>query len=174
LRRIFFIIPVVHLFKGYVLDIGCGTGSYLECYSGLSLGIDAHENNVKICTEKGIKAIIADANTFMSEDRFDTVLLSHVLEHLENPQRVIENAIKSTKTGGRIIIIVPCMEGFLAGFGELGNHKQFISENYVDGIMRNLHCKKINIYTFPPVLGGQYEEMRMIFEKQFDDEINSG
>ena len=53
----FFISPIVSQFKGYVLDIGCGPGVYLEYYTGPALGIDAHPNNIRICQEKGIQAI---------------------------------------------------------------------------------------------------------------------
>jgi 2-polyprenyl-3-methyl-5-hydroxy-6-metoxy-1,4-benzoquinol methylase len=67
LRKIFYINPIVKEFRGYVLDIGCGVGVYLENYSGPSLGIDAHENNVKICQGKKIDAIKADANSFIQE-----------------------------------------------------------------------------------------------------------
>jgi len=164
-RRIFFIGPVVRQFRGYVLDIGCGPGVYLDYYSGTSLGIDAHPNNVRICLEKGIQAIEGDANQFVRENTFDTILISHVLEHLENPDRIIENAYRSTKPGGRIIIIVPCYKGFVSGLNEEVGHKHFIDEEYVDEKMRSLGTTKIHSSIFPPFIGGKYQELRMIFEK---------
>jgi SAM-dependent methyltransferase len=165
LRSFFFIKPIVRQFKGYVLDIGCGPGVYLENYAGPALGIDAHPNNVRICKEKGIPAIEEDANRFVRENTFDTVLISHVLEHLDNPAGVIENAYFSTKPGGRIIIIVPCYEGFISGLNDEVGHKHFIDENYIDEKMRSFGGKKIHSSTFPPILGGKYKELRMIFEK---------
>lgn len=165
LRRIFFINPVVRLFKGYVLDIGCGPGVYLEQYHGPSLGIDAHPSNVKICAKKGIQVIEEDANRFLRENTFDTVLLSHILEHLVNPAKVIENAYRSTKPGGCIIVIVPCYEGFVSGLNDEVGHKHFIDEKFVDEKMRSLHGKKISSSTFPPLFGGKHKELRMIFEK---------
>ena len=164
-RRFFFINPVLHLLRGYVLDIGCGTGAYLEEYSGPSLGIDALISNVKICNEKGIRAIVADANTFVSNDTFDTVLLSHILEHLDQPQVVIKNAIRNTKPGGRIIIILPCLQGFISGLNDHVGHKHFITEEYVDHFMTEYNCHKIRSYCFPLILGGKYKELRMVFEK---------
>ena len=99
LREVFYINPIVREFRGYVLDVGCGDGSFLEKYSGRSLGIDAHENNIRICREKKINAIKADANSFVQENTFDTVLLSHVLEHLTQPSQVLENAYLSATIG---------------------------------------------------------------------------
>jgi SAM-dependent methyltransferase len=165
IRRIFFINPVVRGFKGYVLDIGCGPGVYLEHYSGPSLGIDAHPSNIKICVNKGIKAIEDDANRFLQENSFDTVLLSHILEHLDDPGMVIENAYRCTKPGGRIIVIVPCHEGYVSGLNNEVGHKHFITEKYIDDTIVKFGCRKVKAYTFPPIIGGKYQELRMIFEK---------
>ena len=166
LRKIFYINPVVKEFKGYVLDIGCGAGIFVKNYSGPSLGIDAHENNVKICQEKRIDAIKADANSFIQENTFDTVLLSHVLEHLARPSRVLENAYMSTKRSGRIIIVLPCLKGFISGFNDLVGHKQFINEEYVDYyLLKKFNCKKLKSYKFPFVEFGKYQELRIIYIK---------
>jgi len=165
MRRLFFIKPIVRQFRGYVLDIGCGPGVYLEQYSGVSLGIDAHPNNIRICEKKGIHAFVSDANNFVQPDTFDTVLISHVLEHLDNPEGVIENAYRSTKPGGRILIIVPCYKGFISGLNDEVGHKHFIDEDFVKEKIRSLGGKKIHSSTFPPFLGGKYQELRMIFEK---------
>jgi SAM-dependent methyltransferase len=165
LRKFLFIKPIVRLFRGYVLDIGCGPGIYLEQYSGPSLGIDAHPNNVKICEKNGIHAIETDANSFVQVNTFDTVLISHVLEHLDNPLGVIENAYRSTKPGGRIIVIVPCSEGYIYGLNDEIGHKQFITEDFVERSMKSFNCKKIHSSTFPPFFGGKFQELRIIFEK---------
>ena len=166
LRRVFYINPIVKEFKGYVLDIGCGAGIFLESYPGPSLGIDAHENNVKICQEKKINAVKADANSFIQENTFDTVLLSHVLEHLARPSRVLENAYLSTKRSGRIIIVLPCLKGFISGFNDLVGHKQFINEEYVDYyLFKKFNCKKLKSYKFPFVELGKYQELRIIYSK---------
>jgi SAM-dependent methyltransferase len=166
LRKIFFINPIVKEFKGYVLDIGCGVGVFLENYSGPSLGTDAHENNIKICQEKKIDAIKADVNSFIQENTFDTVLLSHVLEHLARPSRVLENAYLNTKRSGRIIIVLPCLKGFISGFNDLVGHKQFINEEYVDYyLLKKFNCKKLKSHKFPFVEFGKYQELRIIYSK---------
>jgi SAM-dependent methyltransferase len=166
LRRVFYINPIVKEFKGHVLDIGCGVGVFLESYSGPSLGIDAHENNVKICQEKKINAIKADANSFIQENTFDTVLLSHVLEHLARPSHVLENAYLSTKRSGCIIIVLPCLKGFISGFNDLIGHKQFINEEYVDYyLLKKFNCEKLKSYKFPFVELGKYRELRIIYRK---------
>ena len=169
LRKIFYVSPIVRQFRGYVLDIGCGIGAYLEEYSGRSIGIDAHKNNVRRCQAKKINAIKADANFFVRKNAFDIVLLSHLLEHLTEPSRVLENAYLSTKKGGLIIIVVPCLTGFMHGFNDLLGHKQFITEEYVDYyILRKFGCKKLKSYTFPRIplpFFDRYRELRIIYQK---------
>jgi SAM-dependent methyltransferase len=169
LREVFYINPIVREFRGYVLDVGCGDGSFLEKYSGPSLGIDAHENNTRICREKKINAIKADANSFVQENTFDTVLLSHVLEHLTQPSQVLENAYLSATIGGRLIIVSPCLTGFMVGFNDLIGHRQFINEEYVDHyLIRKLGCNKLKSFTFPLVelpFFGKYRELRLIYQK---------
>ena len=169
LRDTFFIQPIVREFKGYVLDVGCGVGSYLKAYEGPSLGIDANINNVNRCLEQNINAIQADANLFIRENTFDTVLLSHVLEHLIKPSNIIENIYRSVKPGGRIIILVPCLVGFISGYNDLVGHRQFITEDYLDYyLIKNLKTTKLKSYEFPPIpipKLSKYQELRLIYIK---------
>lgn len=170
LRKVFYVNPIVRQFRGYVLDVGCGLGSYIGEYPGPHLGIDAHENNVKHCQQKKINAIKADASSFVQENTFDTVLLSHILEHLTEPSRALENAYLSAKGGGGlIIIVVPCLIGFMRGFNDLVGHKQFVSEEYVDHyLLGRFGCKKLRSYSFPCIelpFFGKYRESRIIYQK---------
>jgi len=170
LRKILFINPIVKEFRGYVLDVGCGVGIHLREYHSHSLGIDASEKNVKAGQEEKLNIIKGDANTFVQENTFDTVLLSHLLEHLSEPSKVLRNAYLSTKIGGRIIVVVPCLRGFLTGFNDLIGHKQFISELYIDQhLFRRFGCKKVKSHTFPPFeipYFGRYQELRIIYQKE--------
>jgi SAM-dependent methyltransferase len=169
LREKFFINPIIKEFKGYVLDIGCGVGSHLKAYNGPHLGIDANTNNINKCIECDINALEADANYFVNPNTFDTILLSHVLEHFIHPCLVLENANTSLKRGGRIIIVVPCLNGFISGYNDLIGHKQFITEDYVDHhLIKRLKLVKIKSYKFPlfsiPFLS-KYQELRLIYSK---------
>ena len=49
--------------KGRTLDIGAGTGDYLEKFSKDSIGIDASKKSIKILKEKGLLAISSDINS---------------------------------------------------------------------------------------------------------------
>lgn len=73
-----------------VLDIGCGNGA-LACDLAKKakrvIGIDIREKNKetwKKCAMSNIEFLIADATTLKASEKFDVVVLSNVLEHIEH------------------------------------------------------------------------------------------
>ena len=79
------------------LNLGCGTN------------IKEGWTNLDMVNHKGVD-VIHDMNNFpypFEDDTFDEVLLSHILEHLENPQKTIEELYRITKHEGSIKIVVP-------------------------------------------------------------------
>ncbi len=44
---------------------------------------------------------------------FDRIIISHVLEHVPNPEEFIEEMVKKLKPGGKLSISLPCDPGFL-------------------------------------------------------------
>lgn len=93
-----------------ILDIGSGTGHFLnkmdKCGFTKLYGIDPYlQQNIKIGNIKLKKAHIVDC--VKSNKKYDIVMLSHVLEHLENPSQELENTKKLLNENGKIIIRIP-------------------------------------------------------------------
>lgn len=88
-----------------VLDVGCGNGSvaisiakkYSNC---LITGIDLNKNNIKLAKEKQKKNSLKNLNFIncdinaCSDIRSDVVILSNVLEHIENRSLFLDNIHK--------------------------------------------------------------------------------
>lgn len=111
LRRLFFL-PVLNYFKGKVLDIGAGTGEFLQYYPD-SVGVDINQDCVEFCLSKGLECLHADAyNLPFPESTFDGVLLNNILEHLDRPEQALDEAVRVLRDGGRICIEVPGIKGF--------------------------------------------------------------
>ncbi len=110
--------PVLPSRQARILDIGCGTGRLL---SALKLegfehlhGVDISDQAVEICRSKGLAVepigSIQEIRPKDVGDRFDLVVLSHVLEHIPK-----EGAIPSLRhirqevmsKDGSLIVIVP-------------------------------------------------------------------
>lgn len=94
-----------------VLDIGCGNGalSYdLAKKVKKVVAIDLSESNIKIAKEKyfslNIEYKIGDATKFDFKEKFDIIILSNVLEHIENR---IEFLTKIKNLAPKILIRVP-------------------------------------------------------------------
>jgi SAM-dependent methyltransferase len=81
-----------------MLEIGCGPKRVRQNSVTLDL-------NPKSCAD-----VIHDLNSFpypFPENTFDCVLAEHVLEHVDNLIRVIEELHRITKPGGLILVEVP-------------------------------------------------------------------
>lgn len=98
--------PFIH---GKTLDIGMGTGEYLELLPAGSIGLDVSEKNISIVKEKGLKAIRADINQGLPfpDHSFHTVFCSHVIEHVDSPLHLLREAHRIISYEGHIIFAVP-------------------------------------------------------------------
>ncbi|MEK7619978.1 MAG: methyltransferase domain-containing protein [Patescibacteria group bacterium] len=74
-----------------VLDIGCGNGALAYDLAGKTAhvtGIDLNKKNKQAWETRFARGnllyLVADATTFSPEERFDVVVLSNVLEHIEH------------------------------------------------------------------------------------------
>jgi 2-polyprenyl-3-methyl-5-hydroxy-6-metoxy-1,4-benzoquinol methylase len=109
---------VRRLATGRVLDIGCGIGRCLDFVRPRGVGVDPNETAVAVCREKGHEAYRPEefAAAFGSPHagrQFDTLLCSHVLEHLDEPTGVelIRTYLPQLRTDGRVVVITPQERG---------------------------------------------------------------
>lgn len=116
-KIISFLIPYIKDNKARILDVGCATGGLLSIfklngYSNLS-GIDPSASCVE--TAKRLYNIEASVNSifnFNSNEKFDLIILSAVLEHLPdftNPMQKIRTLLKDR---GLLFIEVPDVQRF--------------------------------------------------------------
>lgn len=113
---------VAQHWKGaHILDAGCGNGQIAEALLNLGVGritgIDFSENMLKNAEKRfqkyndkhkfiPLKADIDNLSTFKPES-FDGAILFGVLEHLDNPGKVIKNIFTSLKPGSVFVVGVP-------------------------------------------------------------------
>lgn len=91
-----------------VLDIGCAQGEYLSFCGKDSLGLDISPKNLKEAKKRGFRVKKFDLNRPKSlGEKFDVVLISHVLEHVDSPINVLRFINKSLNKKGLIVVSVP-------------------------------------------------------------------
>lgn len=99
-----------------MIDLGCGEGTRLGFVSqtrgnkaGL-VGVDISNTAIKLAKKKfpGITFQQADLEhlSFVDES-FDLVYSAFVLEHLSDPEQMLREAIRITKSGGKLLLIAP-------------------------------------------------------------------
>jgi 2-polyprenyl-3-methyl-5-hydroxy-6-metoxy-1,4-benzoquinol methylase len=100
-----------------ILEIGCGDGSItlpLSAFGGTVTSFDIDDTlvcGVKQEIEKrrisNISVLIDNAYTFAMNEKYDVVIASEVLEHLDYPEKVIANLKKHLVRGGYCIVTIP-------------------------------------------------------------------
>jgi SAM-dependent methyltransferase len=97
------------LVRGALIDLGCGEMPYRErflrdcdSYTGVDWANSLHEVRADISTD-------LDRGLPIPEQSADTVTLLSVLEHLREPQALLDEAFRILKPGGSLLLQVPFM-----------------------------------------------------------------
>lgn len=143
---------------GYVLDVGCGTGRNLIHLNGNGIGIDHNPLSVEIANRQGLQCFTNQdfhkSKSYQMEG-FDSILLSHVAEHMEEGQAVslLKEYLPLLKHNGKVIIITPQEKGYKSDL----THVQFVDFMVVTRIFKSLNLKMEKQYSFPfPLFMGKY------------------
>jgi 2-polyprenyl-3-methyl-5-hydroxy-6-metoxy-1,4-benzoquinol methylase len=95
-----------------LLDIGCGTGEYLKAASDFSMdvtGIDVDESlaaNIRKKYGYKVRTGLFGPGAFPRAS-FDVIVLSHVIEHLQEPSKLLECIRHALKSGGLFVMCTP-------------------------------------------------------------------
>jgi 2-polyprenyl-3-methyl-5-hydroxy-6-metoxy-1,4-benzoquinol methylase len=94
-----------------ILEVGCSLGNTLEAAGSRnlnSLGIDISDHAVQYCLKRGLKAENKALEELHAEgQRFDLIFMQHVLEHFEDPFRILSLCKRLLNHGGLLLILVP-------------------------------------------------------------------
>lgn len=99
--------------NGNILEIGCGFGDLLifleQKYktTGIDISKDAIYEAKKKLNRTTLQILTAEEINTFGKHSFDTVIACHVLEHLKNPQIVLDMINRLLKPGGILFIVMP-------------------------------------------------------------------
>lgn len=163
-----------------ILDVGCASG-YLgsllnKKFENINLiGIDYLESHLKKAEEKKIYSnlIKIDLNSFKDElkeytEYFDKIIVTDVLEHLNDPLNVLNKLSKYLKRGGKFLIDVPNISNGSIKYNILVNN--FTYTDY--GLLDKTHIKFFTPFTLIKELSNNnflIDKLEYIFKDPTDD-----
>ena len=101
-------------FKGRCLDIGCNSGRHLKLMPKESYGLDIEKqvipnyNFTQFNLNRGYLPY--------GDKRFDCILFSHVIEHIESPSLIIKECHRILKKEGILIVAIPNIHSIRSDF----------------------------------------------------------
>ncbi len=161
------------LHPGYTLDIGCGIGRNLTHLEGKGVGVDHNLDCVATSRERGLTAYSPDEFLASSDAKiagFDSLLLAHVIEHLDAPTTddLIATYSPYVREGGRIIAITPQE----AGYRSDSTHVRFVDHAAIELLLGKHGWSAVykQSFPFPRVVGRvfPYNEFVVVGERNPD------
>lgn len=140
-----------------VLEIGFGEGKFLRglrkkdySVSGVEHSEYARDRMKKILGEKNIYGDVESVS-----EKFEVVVMYHVLEHIDNPASYVKKVLKVLSPQGRLVVRVPNInswEAELAGSSwyhlDYPNHKTLFSEAGLVKMFEDVGYKSISSRNF--------------------------
>jgi 2-polyprenyl-3-methyl-5-hydroxy-6-metoxy-1,4-benzoquinol methylase len=143
--------------SGRILDLGCGGGllTYLLKQKGYNVtGIEPSPNFAEFAQNiLRLNVINESLFDYKPKDKFDTVILNSVIEHITDPQLALSLVRKHyLKRGGHLIITAPNIESL--EFLQYGkdwpilnlDHYWYFSEGSIRNLLEKTQYRKIRFY----------------------------
>ena len=150
-----------------LLDVGCGAGDNMRLlqqrFPDCELhGVTHSEAEAKIAEQWSQRCWVFDIENGIPEPlnaiRFDTMILSHVLEHLRDPAVVLQRLSGLLSPGGCVLIAVPNVLS-------LAMRWQFMRGRFdyrKDGVLDETHLRFFTYLTADQYLFGKSTDLKLI------------
>lgn len=165
-----------------ILEIGCGAGGILEIFrdagSGV-LGLDFDDEFLDIARARKINVARGSTELLCENDKFDLIILSHVLEHIVEPAEFLKDLIIFLNDGGLLYIEVPSVDRVAeGGYGyDLLNYFQNAHTIHFTTKTLEMMCKSIGLRplyqtTFIESCWAKSERIEELSTTEFSDSVN--
>jgi len=117
---------------------------------GNGVGIDHNKTSLEHVRSLGLAAFTPEEferSEFFKPERFDSLLLSHVAEHMTQEEAIglLRPYIPLLKKGGKLVMIAPQE----AGFKKDASHREFMDFEKLRTVAGTLGLSPLKEYSFP-------------------------
>ena len=151
-ERIVFSIRNLPIARGRVLDVGSADGLLLEAIgTNQAIGSDVSLEYCRKMKSRGIEVVNCAAEYIpFTDDIFDTVICTEVLEHVLYPEQAIHEIYRVLRIKSHALFSVPFMEN-IATYGccnyEFAHLRKF-SKRFAYELSRSFNVISVNFYGF--------------------------
>jgi 2-polyprenyl-3-methyl-5-hydroxy-6-metoxy-1,4-benzoquinol methylase len=97
---------------GRLLEIGCGSGSFLTAMSAKgwdAVGVDFDQKAIDVAKKRHGENVRRGEliNCQFANDSFDAIIMNNVIEHVWNPVETVSECFRILKPNGRLVMITP-------------------------------------------------------------------
>jgi ubiquinone/menaquinone biosynthesis C-methylase UbiE len=138
-----------------VLDVGCGNGDFLNFYKKHGINTYFTEYGDDLINKLKKNHTLVEGGMFpVSELKFDLVILSEIIEHTLEPDKIIKCINKIQKKEGVIYLTTPninCLEAKIYknnySIFTYPEHLSYFSSETINLLFKNSNYKRISNYT---------------------------
>lgn len=142
-----------------ILNAGCGSGelSFILAANGYSVTsfdldkdyIDLAKKKLKKTNFKNCTFFVSGIEDFISKTKYDAMIATDVLEHIEDDAGAFKKLISFIRSGGTVVITVPAGQ-YLFGFHDeqLGHFRRYSKPGFIKIIPKSIEVKHIRYFGF--------------------------
>lgn len=164
LRRAVRFVPMPRISGKKLLDVGCGNGQFLLRAKDIGYeveGLDFDKKTVEVARALGLNIKFGNIDDISHIGYYDVITLSHVIEHVHNPEDLLIKIYRLLKVGGYFYIATPNFGSagrktfgkFWRGF-EFPRHLHIFNINELKDVLSKVGFSRIEvIYDLPQSVG---------------------
>jgi SAM-dependent methyltransferase len=152
--------------KGKILEVGCGTGSFLiglrergyDC-----TGLELNEAAVKVCVQKGLTVYkeLLETHLLQHSSQYDAICSFQVLEHVYDVKSFLNGSLSCLKPGGKLVIGVPNNNPYLYKYDKfhpmnLPPHHSGLWNKAAFKKLPDFYPMKLDTIDYEPLFNRQY------------------
>jgi 2-polyprenyl-3-methyl-5-hydroxy-6-metoxy-1,4-benzoquinol methylase len=142
-----------------ILNAGCGSGEFsfiLASHGYEVVGIDMDKDYIDLAKKNGkrmgfnkLRFEVSSIEKFCDNTKFDVVMATDVLEHIEDDKFAFLSLTTHAKIGGLVICTIPAGQ-YLFGFhdAKLGHYRRYTLDSFKKILPKNIVIKKLRYFGF--------------------------